>query len=79
MEKIKVYSKENCVQCTATTKALGRAGLAFEVIMIDQDDEVREQLVDEGFLGAPVVDTGDDKWSGFRPDRIKNISDRFKA
>jgi glutaredoxin-like protein NrdH len=27
-----------------------------------------------GYLQAPVVTAGDDHWSGFRPDRIKALS-----
>jgi glutaredoxin-like protein NrdH len=28
-----------------------------------------------GYLQAPVVVAGNDHWSGFRPDRIKTLTD----
>lgn len=71
--EVKVYSKENCVQCNATYRALGKVGIKYEVIMLEDNPELVEQFRSEGFAQAPIVDTGDEKWSGFRPDKIKEL------
>lgn len=71
---ITVYTKPACVQCTATKRALDKAGLEYEMVDISLDDEAREYVMALGHLQAPVVVAGEDHWSGFRPDRIKALS-----
>ncbi len=71
---ITVYSKPACVQCTATYKALEKAGISFDKVDISLDSEARDYVMALGHLQAPVVVAGDDHWSGFRPDRIKALA-----
>ncbi|MBV7294863.1 glutaredoxin-like protein NrdH [Corynebacterium sp. TAE3-ERU12] len=70
---VTVYSKPACVQCRATTRALDKAGISYDVVDISIDDEARDYVMAMGHLQVPVVDTGDEMWAGFRPDRIKAI------
>ena len=71
MSRITVYTKPNCVQCTATFKALDKAGITYVKVDISVDAEARDYVMALGYLQAPVVVAGDEHWSGFRPDRIK--------
>ncbi|MDO4911351.1 MAG: glutaredoxin-like protein NrdH [Corynebacterium sp.] len=71
---ITVYSKPACVQCTATKKALDRAGLDYEVVDISMDDEARDYVLALGYLQAPVVVVDEEHWSGFRPERIRELA-----
>ncbi|MDU0348077.1 glutaredoxin-like protein NrdH [Actinomyces sp. MRS3W] len=71
---ITVYSKPNCVQCSATYRALDKAGLSYETVDITLDAEALEQVRSLGYAQAPVVMAGGDHWSGFRPDKIKALS-----
>lgn len=73
MEKVTVYSKERCVQCAATERALGKYGVKYEVVMLEDNPAELERLASEGYTAAPVVETENGTWSGYRPDRIKNI------
>lgn len=70
---ITVYSKPACVQCTATKKALDRAGLEYELVDISMDDDARDYVLSLGYLQAPVVVADGEHWSGFRPERIKSL------
>lgn len=70
MSKITVYSKPNCVQCTATYRALDNAGLDYDVVDISEDAAALEQVKALGYMAAPVVIVGEDHWSGFQPDKI---------
>jgi len=74
MTAITVYTKPNCVQCNATFKALDKADISYEKIDISEDTEARDYVMALGYLQAPVVIAGDDHWAGFRPDRIKALS-----
>ena len=71
---ITVYTKPACVQCNATQKALDRAGLAYTTVDVSVDDEARDYVLALGYLQAPVVEADGEHWSGFRPDRIKNLA-----
>ncbi|MFF8817299.1 glutaredoxin domain-containing protein [Leucobacter sp. NPDC015123] len=80
MTTVRVYSKPNCVQCTMTKTLLD----AFEVPYVLEDITEPGNLAavkELGFLAAPVVtvgDSADDMWSGFHPDRIKEIAARLE-
>ncbi|MFV8161351.1 glutaredoxin-like protein NrdH [Mycobacterium sp. 134] len=76
---ITVYTKPACVQCNATYKALDKAGISYEKVDISVDDEAREYVLGLGYLQAPVVVAGEEHWSGFRPDRIKAITNQGMA
>jgi len=70
---ITVYTKPACVQCTATKKALDKAGLEYTLVDISVDDEARDYVMALGYLQAPVVEVDGEHWSGFRPDRIRGL------
>ena len=67
-----VYSKPNCVQCTATYRALDGQGIDYQVVDLTGSDAALEYVTQElGYSQAPVVVVDEhDHWSGFRPDKI---------
>lgn len=71
---ITLYTKPACVQCTATKRALDKAGLEYTMVDISMDDEARDYVMAMGHLQAPVVVAGNENWSGFRPDRIRALA-----
>lgn len=73
---ITLYTKPACMQCRATKRALDKAGLDYTVVDISMDDEARDYVMALGYLQAPVVTVDDDHWSGFRPDRIREIAEK---
>lgn len=74
MDKVIVYSKPSCVQCTATYRALDSKGVDYQVVNLEeQPTEVIERFKARGLMQAPVVITGDDEWAGFRPDKIAGL------
>lgn len=71
---ITLYTKPACVQCKATKKALDRAGLKYDTVDISLDDDARDYVLALGYLQAPVVEANGEHWSGFRPERINNLT-----
>lgn len=71
---INLYTKDNCVQCKATKRALDRLNIEYNTIDIAKDDSARDYVLSKGFSQAPVVEAGDEIFSGFRPDRIKSLA-----
>lgn len=71
---ITVYSKPACVQCTATYRALDQRGISYSVVDISEDADALAMVRNLGYLQVPVIMTGDDHWSGFRPDKINMLA-----
>jgi glutaredoxin-like protein NrdH len=69
-----VYSKPACVQCTATYKALNKAGIDYKTVDITTNPDARDYVISLGYQQAPVVVAGEHHWSGFRPDRVKAVA-----
>ena len=74
MTAITVYTKPACVQCNATFRALDKAGVDYAKVDITVDSHARDYVMGLGYLQAPVVVAGGQHWSGFRPDRIAEVS-----
>jgi glutaredoxin-like protein NrdH len=74
---ITVYSTPSCVQCKATYRALDKKGVPYEVVDVTTDAQALAMVHGLGYVQAPVVVAGDEHWSGFRPDRISAVAERF--
>lgn len=75
MTRIELYTKNNCPGCAMTKKQLTALGIQYVETNVETDTEALEKVKDLGFNTVPVVldrETGD-IWSGFRPDKIKNL------
>lgn len=73
-----VYSRKQCMQCSATYKRLEAAGIDYTVIDLDKDSEALAMIQAQGFTSLPVVCVNGDTWSGFRPDLIKAHSNQLE-
>jgi len=74
MIMVKIFSKPHCTQCVATYRQFDKAGIAYEVIDVETNPSAFEYVNRLGFMSMPVVETPDDSWCGFRPDKIKQLS-----
>ena len=60
--------------CKATKRKMAQLGIAYyEVDLTDVPDKV-EEFIELGHAQAPVVITSDDMWSGYRPDKINQLT-----
>jgi glutaredoxin-like protein NrdH len=73
--RITVYTKPGCVQCRATIRVLEHAGLDFTAVDVTTNTQARDFVMSLGYLHAPVVVADSVHWSGFRPDRISDLTD----
>lgn len=71
-----MYSKPRCVQCDATKHALNKTGADYDVVDITEDPDALAHVKSMGYVQAPVVIADGDHWSGFRPDKVKQIAAR---
>ncbi|SJZ43596.1 ribonucleoside-diphosphate reductase class Ib glutaredoxin subunit [Pilibacter termitis] len=71
---VKVFSKNNCMQCKMVKRFLDERGVAFVEHNIDEEPEYINYLKEKGFQAVPVVETKETTFSGFRPDQLKALS-----
>lgn len=48
--------------------------IEYSVFDISADHQARDYVISLGYCRLPVVVAGDDHWSGFRPDRIRELN-----
>ncbi len=73
-----IYTKPNCVQCTATKRAFDRLGVPYDLVDVSGDETARQRLAALGYQSVPVVicQSPAAQWSGFRPDRISALANQ---
>ena len=66
MPKVQVYTKRNCAYCVRAKALLGKKGVAFEEIDVENDDARRAWLVEaSGQRTVPQIFVGDRSLGGF--------------
>lgn len=74
---ITVYSKESCVQCSATYRHMDRFGVKHDVA---EADNLPEDVQALGYRQAPIIVVRDeeggirDSWMGFNPGKIEQLA-----
>ncbi len=76
---IVVWEKPNCVQCTQTKKEFDKRGIQYKTRRLDRSAKAVEKFLELGLLAAPIVETDDRRWSGFRLDKIKSLEYHLKS
>ena len=56
-----------------TQRTLDRQGVSYEVVDVSKDAAAAAQLQAWGYRQVPVVQVGEEHWSGFRPDRLATL------
>lgn len=70
-----VYSSPQCVQCSATYRALEKAGVAFEKVDVTESPKGHAIVTALGYRQLPVVFVDESThWSGYDPNKIATLS-----
>ncbi|WP_370517414.1 glutaredoxin-like protein NrdH [Pseudactinotalea sp. HY160] len=76
---VTVYTTPSCIQCETTKRKLARSQIPYETVDLSTDADAMAMIKAQGFTQAPIVvardaDGGKQTWSGFRPDKIKELT-----
>jgi glutaredoxin 3 len=69
----KVYGTKICLYCDKAENLLKTKDLPFEKIYIDEDDNAKDYIVEQGFKTVPQIWL-DDKWIGGYDDLVKFLN-----
>lgn len=74
VNKVVVFTKENCPACKMTKMLMGKLRIVYETIDVTNDQYQLNRLKQLGYKQLPVVTSGKNiGWSGFRPEKIKGL------
>lgn len=73
MEKVKVFSSDTCPYCTAVKGFLTENNIEFEEANVSRDVDARNELIQKGYRGVPVIVIGDEEVVGFDQPRLKEL------
>ena len=71
MADIVIYGRASCVQCKASAREAERLGLDYMYVDLDHDIAAAARLINSGYRELPVVEFGDQVWTGFQPARLQ--------
>lgn len=71
---IKLFSKNNCVQCKMAKRFLTDNQISFEEINLDQEPTAINWLKEQGFQSVPVITSEARTIVGFRPDQLRQLA-----
>ncbi len=69
----KVYGTRICLYCDKAENLLKTKDLPFEKIYIDEDDDAKSYIVEQGFKTVPHIWL-DDKWIGGYDDLVRFLN-----
>ena len=76
---VTLYSKNNCVGCTATKRFMNEKGIRYVEHNIEEDVTAYDYVVGLGYQQVPVVvvpfdrDPNAGHWSGFDPNKLSSL------
>lgn len=71
---VKIFSKNNCMQCKMVKRFLSENNVSFEEINIDEQPEAITWLKEQGFQSVPVITSDLTTVVGFRPDQLRQLA-----
>jgi len=73
---IQVWTTPNCVQCRQTKRILDKNNVAYDSFDLTQHPEELDNFKSLGLTSAPIVVSGDTRFSGFRLDKLNKLIER---
>jgi glutaredoxin-like protein NrdH len=78
MVTVTIWRKPGCVQCDQTEREFNKRGIVYRVKRLDRSPKAVERFLEMGLLSAPIVETDDRRWSGFRLGKIQSLESHLK-
>jgi glutaredoxin-like protein NrdH len=79
MMQITLWTKPKCAQCEMTKKQLDKRGIIYQEKRLDRSPKAVERFLELGLMAAPIVETDNKRWSGFRLDKIDSLEYHLKV
>lgn len=75
--QVSIFTTKSCAQCESTKRQFNKLGIRYDELALEQHPEMLDQFKALGHLTAPIVQAGDQTWSGFRFDKIQALAKKL--
>lgn len=73
MKNVVVFTSNTCGYCHEAKRFLDSKGVAYTEKNVSTDMEARKELMDQGFMGVPVIMVDEDIIQGFDKKRLEEL------
>lgn len=73
MKNVVVYTSNTCPYCTLAKNYLEEKGVSFTEKNVQTDKDARQELMNMGHMGVPVVVIDGEEIVGFDKERIEDV------
>ncbi len=73
MKNVVIYTSNTCGYCHEAKKYLDENNIAYAEKNVSVDMEARKELMDQGFMGVPVILVDDEVIQGFDKRRLEEL------
>jgi len=72
-KKVVVYSSDTCPHCTTAKNFLKEKGIDFEEKNVSSNVEARNELMEMGFMGVPIILVDGETVEGFNKGKLEKL------
>ncbi len=73
MKNVVVYTSNTCGYCHEAKRYLDSKGVSYTEKNVSTDAVARKELMDQGFMGVPVIQVDEDIVQGFDKKRLEEL------
>lgn len=73
MANVTVYTSDTCPYCVAAKEFLGNNNVEYTEKNVTKDESARNELIEKGYRGVPVIVVDDEEIVGFDKNKLSNL------
>lgn len=73
MKNVTIFTSDTCGYCHQAKAYLDQKGVKYTEKNVSRDAEARQELIDNGFMGVPVIYVGEELIQGFDKNRLDSL------
>ncbi len=73
MKNITIFTSTTCTYCHEAMDWMDKKGYSYTERNISLDNEAKQELIKNGFMGVPVIYVGDDVVQGFDKAKLEKL------
>ncbi len=73
MKNIVIFTSNTCGYCHEAKKYLDAKGVTYTEKNVSTDMDARKELMDQGFMGVPVIMVDDETIQGFDKRKLEEL------
>ncbi len=73
MANVTIYTSDTCPHCIAAKEYLSEKGVDYEEKNVQSDSDARNELIQKGYRGVPVIVVDGEEIVGFDKNKLEDL------